>query len=55
MPDSGRYWAASHGSVFSLSFFFFIAVQRNVLFKKVDVMSPFGAEGCQPSLVVFNH
>ena len=26
-----------------------------VLFKGVDVMSPFGAEGCRPSLVAFNN
>lgn len=54
MPDSGRYWAASHGSVFFLFFFFFLLL-RNVLFKKVEVISRFGAEGCRPSLVVFNH
>lgn len=52
MPDSGRYWAASHGSVF---FFVFFILLRKVLFKKVDVVLPFGAEGCGPSLVLFNH
>lgn len=36
------------------SLFFFILL-RKVLFKKVDVMSPFGTEGCGPSLVLFNH
>ena len=51
MPDSGRYWVVSHGSVF---FIFFILLGK-VLFTKVDVMSPFGAEGCGPSLVVFDH
>ena len=53
MPDSGRYWAASHVSVFFFVFFFISL--RNVLFKTVDVMVPFGAEGCGPSLVLFNH
>ena len=38
---------------FSCCFFFLLL--RKVLFKKVEVISPFGTEGCRPSLVVFNH
>lgn len=43
---------------FSFFFFFFELTGKDpekVLFKKVDVMSPFGAEGCRPSVVVFSH
>lgn len=39
----------------AFSCFFSFLLLRKVLFKKVEVISPFGAEGCRPSLLVFNH